>query len=315
MGLTLSTITEFFNNEPACRELLKALRWPNGVICPRCGGEIIRHVQTRDKYMCLACEHWFSVTSATAFHSTRVPLHKWFLAIYLMVESKKGMSAKQIERMLGVGYNTAWYMNHRIRNAMMQTHLPIIGGVVEIDETWVGGKVRGKGKGYKGNKAIVTGLVSRDGGVIMRHQPDRKKPTLHKFIREYSDADMLFSDDFASYQGLSTATVNHSIKEYVREWEGELVHTNTVESMWAMLKRSIVGIFHNISVKHLDRYLEELGWKMNHRDTDQFELILMHMLNAEHIRFQDLIGPNPPQTMRKSLPFDEDWFPHIRRSA
>lgn len=290
MGLIL--VIAGFSTEQECRDYLRELRWPDGVECPRCGTYIIRHIATRDTYACLFCDYVFSVTAGTAFHRTRVPLVKWFAAIYLLCESKKGISSNQLHRMLGVTYNTAWYMSHRIRNAIYQAELSILGGVVEVDETWVGGRTKGLGKG-RTKKNIVVGILERGlmGGLVMRVVRNRRKRTLGRFIRRYSDPDDIYTDDWVGYRGIATATVNHSIREYAKRIGGKLIHVNTIENVWSLLKRSIIGTFHSVSLKHLNRYLDELAWKVKHRHTsDLFESTLREMMRAEHISYEELTG-------------------------
>ncbi len=155
--MNLPKLVEQFGDDEKCRARLTELRWPKGVTCPRCQSKSISTIAERAQYDCNACRYQFSVTSGTIFHDTHLPLSKWFLAIYLMTESKKGMSALQIKRTLNVSYETAWYLCHRIRAAMREINSELLRGVVEVDETYVGGKVRGMGRGYKGNKAIAIG--------------------------------------------------------------------------------------------------------------------------------------------------------------
>ena len=150
----LLTVIDEFGTDEKCRDLLERLRWPNGVACVRCGSREVTEIPTRNQYDCKSCEYQFSVTAGTIMHDSHLPLWKWFIAIYLMCESKKGISALQLKRTLGVAYKTAWYLCHRIRAAMGNDPLdgPILLGVVEVDETLIGGKTRGKGRGYTGNK-------------------------------------------------------------------------------------------------------------------------------------------------------------------
>jgi transposase-like protein len=149
--MNLPKLIEQFGDDQKCRARLTELRWPKGVTCPRCECESISRVIERDQYDCNKCRYQFSATSGTIFHDTHLPLSKWFLAIYLMTESKKGMSALQMKRTLCIAYETAWYLCHRIRAAMREINSELLRGIVEVDETYVGGKVRGMGRGYKGN--------------------------------------------------------------------------------------------------------------------------------------------------------------------
>ena len=147
-------LMEDYGSDDSCREILVNLRWPNGIACPHCGSTQIRNSYTREQYDCGSCGYQFSVITGTIFKDTHLPLQKWFVAIYLMIESKKGMSANQMKRTLNVSYKTAWYLCHRIRDAMMTPDGKQLHGIVEVDETWVGGKTEGTGSGFKGNKSL-----------------------------------------------------------------------------------------------------------------------------------------------------------------
>ena len=229
-------------------------------------------------------------------HDTHLPLRKWFLAIYLMCESKKGISARQMGRTLGVAFRTAWYLCHRIREAMGNDPLsgPTLVGVVEVDETLVGGKVKGKGRRYTGNKTIVAGAIQREGGVRLERIPDVTKRTLHDFIARTvkDEAEAIYTDELKSYLGIADddtrhETVNHSIEEWV---VGD-VHTNGIEGVWSLFKRSIVGTFHKMSRKHMDRYLEELEWRFNNRDNPHiFHDTLRRIVNTPHMTYRELVA-------------------------
>ena len=281
-----------FSEEAACRKYLTELRWPNGVECPRCEMRWLTYVSTRDSYNCLVCDYAFSVTAGTAFHKTHISLTKWFMAVYFMCESKKGMSSNQLSRMLHITYKSAWYLTHRVRDAVSRADIPMLGGIVEVDETWVGGRIRGRGRGYTANKSLVVGMVERGqgGGLVLSVKPNRSREVLGEFIEAYAKPEMLFSDDWPAYLGYSTATVNHSIREYARKENGIVVHVNTIESVWALLKRSIIGTFHHVSVKHLNRYLDELAWRGINRHKKLFELTMIELLRAKHITYEQLIG-------------------------
>ena len=295
-AMNLMALMDKFHSEERCREYLEHLRWPNGIACPRCGGTIVSRSYKRDQFVCDSCNYNFSVTSDTMLHDTHLPLRKWYVATYLMVESKKGISANQMKRTLGVHYRTAWYLCHRIRHAMSQARKDArpLTGIIEADETWVGGKTRRKGRGYKGNKALVIGVTERGGDVILQVAQDRSRKTLHELVLSSTDpaARAIFTDDWPAYRGLGDAdtrheTVNHTMEEYVR---GE-VHTNTAESVWSLLKRSIMGSFHHVSVKHLDAYLDELEWRFSGRDNPfLFRDTVTELLKAEHIEYKALIA-------------------------
>src|SRR6266404_7103335 len=163
--MNLPKLIEQFGDDEKCRARLTELRWPKGVTCPRCESKSISRVIERDQYDCNKCRYQFSTASGTIFHDTHLPLSKWFLAIYLMTESKKGMSALQMKRTLAICFFSYWYGGHRIRAAMREINSELLRGIVEVDETYVGGKTRHMGHGYKGNKAIAIGAIQRGGKI------------------------------------------------------------------------------------------------------------------------------------------------------
>ena len=290
--MNLVKLIQEFADETACREYLEELRWPNGIACPRCGSLSISRISTRNQLDCSDCDCRFSVTAGTMFHDSHLSLTKWFLATYMMMEAKKGISANQLKRTLGINYRTAWYLCHRIRAAIEEASPVKLKGIVEVDETFVGGETKGKGRGYKGNKAVVVGAVQRDGKIMLQVVPDRSRNTLHAFIDHAVDdsAEAIHTDDWAPYQGIGDddtrhETVNHSIGEYVR---GD-VHTNSVENVWSLLKRSIIGSYHKVSVKHLDAYLDELEWRFNNRDNPWlFRDTLLKLLHSDNLEYKEL---------------------------
>ena len=183
--MNLLSLLDQFNCDERCRRHLEILRWPDGVSCTRCGDTSISEIKGRGQWNCHGCGYHFSVTSGTIMHDSHLPLRKWFAAIYIMCKSRKGVSARQLWRMLGIGsYKTAWYLCHRIREAMGNDRLtgPTLIGVVEVDETYIGGKRKGRGRGYKGNKTIVAGAIERGGNIRLARIPDVRKKTLHNFI-------------------------------------------------------------------------------------------------------------------------------------
>lgn len=292
--MDLIKLMDEFHSDDKCREILEQLRWPSGVACIRCGSMHIRNTPSRNQYDCGSCGYQFSVTAETMLHDSHLPLKKWFLAVYLMTESKKGISALQLKRVLNVAYRTAWYLCHRIRAAMEDAYPMPLKGLIEIDETFVGGKVRGKGRGYKDNKATVVGAIQRQGKIVLKVIQARDRATLHDFIERITadEAEAYFTDEWAAYQGIEDdntrhETVNHSAEEWVR---GN-VHTNNIENIWSLLKRSIIGAYHQVSVKHLDAYLDELEWRFNNRDNPWlFRDTLVRLLGAEHVEYKELVA-------------------------
>ena len=216
---------EKFRDEETCREYLEKLRWSAGVCCPRCGGLSVSEISTRDQFDCNGCRYRFSVTSGTIFDNTNLPLWKWFVTIYLICESKKSISANQIKRMIGVSYKTAWHLCHRIRTAMKRRVVggPTLFGVVEVDETLIGGKRRGVGTGNRVDKTWVAGAVQRGGEVRIKAVPDIKRATLHAFIARNTrpDTEAIYTDELKSYLGIADHDTRHeTVRHCEEEWGG-----------------------------------------------------------------------------------------------
>jgi transposase-like protein len=269
-----------FTDETAAREALEAVRWPDGPMCPHCGstGDDVARLEGKSSrpglLYCNGCTGQFTVTVGTVFERSKIPLTKWWLAAHLLNSSKKGISAHQMHRTLGVTYKTAWFMMHRLREAMRELNptdpLGGEGKTVEIDETYIGGKDKNrhvrkrKGKGGM-EKEIAFSLLERGGKVRSHHVPSVTAKTLRPILQSQIDAaTTVMSDDGGARLGkefASYATVNHSIGEYVR---GD-AHTNTIEGYFSILKRGINGVYHHVSAKHLKRYLGEFDFRYNTR--------------------------------------------------
>ena len=264
-GSNLSNIAKHYSDESSAREMLERMRWgANGVACPRCGGADPYKLTAKPGskspvrpgvWKCRACRRQFTVTVGTIFEDSHIPISKWLLAIHLLCASKKGMSAHQLHRMLGVTYKTAWFMAHRLRYAMTQTPLvEKLRGIVEADETYIGGRRKGKpGRGAQLTKPGVVALVERGGKVRAFVTPRVMGDEIRAHILANVDQDVrLMTDESNLYTGVgkelgSHETVKHSIKEYVR---GD-VHTNTVEGFFSLLKRGINGVYHHVGAGHL----------------------------------------------------------------
>jgi transposase-like protein len=298
--MNLAELNSHFSTDDKCRELLVRLRWPEGVTCPRCKSRTISRLFTQGKFECADCCYQFSVRAGTVFHDSHLPLSQWFLATHLLCEAKKGMSACQIQRTLGISYKTAWYLCHRIRAAMADADKPMLDGKIEMDETYVGGGTKGgKGRGITGrgtDKEIVIGIRKRNGDLRLFHAKDIKAATMAKYIRENvsEDVDVIFTDDYPSYpSALKKAgvpstkhkTINHTKEIYVM---GD-IHTNTVENAFSLFKRGVRGTWHHISAKHLAAYLEEMSFRFNRRkDSHLFVDTLRHMVTAPVLTFERL---------------------------
>lgn len=275
MAEALHTLPRF-NDEDAAREHLESLRWPNGPVCPHCGGtshnsRLNGESHRRGLMFCGDCRSQFSVTVGTVFERSKVPLHKWVYATNLMCASKKGISAKQLERMLGVTYKTAWFMAHRIREAMCIEPEGPMGGngeVVEVDETyWGSAKVKAKGaRGYD-HKMKVVSLVERHGKKRSFHVADVTAATVAPILREQmAQKARLMTDEAAIYKKVGREFAQHGVVKHGQgEYAREDVTTNTVESSFAILKRGLYGVFHHVSKAHLQRYATEFDFRWNTR--------------------------------------------------
>ena len=298
----LMTLVENFGTDDKCREALTHLRWPKGIRCLRCGHDKVTPVSERKVYDCNSCHYQFSATVGTMFHDSHLPLTKWFFVTYLMTESKKGISASQIYRMLGKkSYKTAWYLCHRIRAAMAAaSDRPKLGGTIEVDETFVGGKQRGhqhKAGHPECKKEVVIGIRQRGGECRFFHASDVKSGTLAKYIRENisTDVDVIMTDEFAGYpKALHDAGVlcgHKTIKHKDGIYAVGDIYTNTVESALSLLKRGIVGTWHKISAKHLQAYLDEMCFRFdNRKNRFLFRDTLLKMLEAEHVEYKQLVA-------------------------
>ncbi|MBV9199969.1 MAG: IS1595 family transposase [Alphaproteobacteria bacterium] len=275
--MTVDLTDPIFNDEEAARAHFEKLRWPDGPVCPHCGGvdcaTELKGKSTRPGlYKCRQCQKPFTAMIGTVYERSHIPMRKWLLATYLLCSSKKGMSAHQLWRTLGFGsYRTAWFMAHRIREGMREAHLP--GGMggegktVEADETYIGGKARNRAYREPPPKEAVMSLVERGGKVRSYHVPEVSATTLRPIIVEAIAKDSHFrTDESGIYWGVgeqfaSHQTVVHSIGEYVR---GD-AHTNTVEGYFSIMKRGIYGVYHHVSQEHLKRYLCEFDFRYNYR--------------------------------------------------
>ncbi len=291
--MNIIKLVEQFSAPEKARRHLEEVRWPNGVTCPRCSGGIVSKISTREQFHCNGCDYHFSVTTGTIFHDSHLPLWKWFIAIYLMTESKKGISACQIQRTIDVAYRTAWYLCHRIRAAMKDASGEFLRGIVEVDETYIGGKVRGKGRGYRGNKSIAIGAVQRGGKLRLQVLKWADKETLHAFIHKNTapDTEAIYTDQLPAYIGIADEDTRHeSVNHAKEEWVRGDVHTNGIESVWSLLKRSIIGAYHKVSMKHLEAYLDELEHRFNGRHNKfLFRDTLVKLLKAEALPYSDLV--------------------------
>ncbi len=294
--LNLATLSPLFADEEAARAFLESKRWPNGPVCPRCGSTRAHALTARKGsrkpvrkgvYFCGGCRKQFTVRIGTIFEDSHIPLNKWLMAFHLMSSSKKGISSMQLHRELGITLKSAWFLSHRIRESMTEKHENLLRGVVEVDETYVGGKPRkgssGSKRGRGTDKVPVMALVERDGNVRSKPVERVDAKTLKGAIFENVDRKArIMTDEFAAYAGIgmyyrSHKKVNHSIGEYARDE----TNTNTVESFFALLKRGHYGIFHSLSKQHLHRYCNEFAFRWNNRKVSDGERMIAAIMGAE----------------------------------
>ncbi len=291
------SLVEFMQEYPddaTCLEALWRRRYaPDGehADCPKCETErLFKRYETkqqRQSWTCSVCGHHLHPTAGTIFHKSSTSLHLWFYAMYLMTSTRCGISAKQLERELGVTYKTAWRVAKVIRGELMEQTDEPLDGTVELDESYFGGKAinmhhekreRLGGRGTAGKQPVL-GMVERQGKVVAVTVPNVSRATLMPHIRErVLPTANVYTDEMSSYdplgrQGYNHDRVNHSAKVYV---SGD-VHTNTIEGFWSLVKRGISGVYHSVSAKHLQGYLNEYAWRYNHRDDGRamFELALL----------------------------------------
>ncbi|HLZ11757.1 MAG TPA: IS1595 family transposase [Candidatus Acidoferrum sp.] len=304
--MKLIDVTAKFKSDDDCLDYIESMRWPNGEIgCVHCGevgriSKITREAKGKNKrnrlYQCLACGKQFSATSGTIFNDTHLPLTKWFLAIALICEAKKGISACQLQRHLGVNYRTAWHLAHRIREAM-QEGASLLTGVVEVDETYVGGKVKRKGKPYvkKEKKDVVIGLIERGGKLRLVPVADNKMSIVEPVIQKHVSPDALLqTDDSAIYHIIGKRrsgghrVINHSSSYGIGE-----NHSNTIENAFSLLKRGVYGTYHKVSIKHLGRYCNEFSYRFNRRgeQLSMFDVTLKNIARGKALPYTKITSP------------------------
>lgn len=275
--MNIIQIFKQFPDQQACINHLEFVRWADGVKCAYCNSDKTYPRKQDLRHHCNSCKKSFSVTVGTIFHDTRIPLQKWFLCVSLILNAKKGISSRQLSRDLEVNKDTAWRMGMKIREAMKDDG-QLLSGIVEMDETYVGGKPRKSGKkddndkgaprGRGTKKTPVVGMVERGGNVKaqMVNKGDLTAARLNSLIRKNVEpiGSVLLTDEYRGYNKVSKILKHYTINHQMCYADGE-IHTNSIESFWAIVKRGIIGQFHKVSVKHLDKYLDEFCFRYNHR--------------------------------------------------
>ena len=273
--LTFEERQRIFSNAEEARAYLESVRWPDGPVCPHCSAEGAYQLHGKSGrpglWKCKKCRRQFTVTVGTIFQGSHISLNKWLYAIYLMCESKKGISTNQLHKDLDITYKSAWHMTHRIRQAMAGVPgVSLFDGVVEADETYIGGRTKGGKRGRGAEKKVpVFSLVARDGEARSFLADDVKKRTLQGLIHEHvAETAHIMTDSFYSYRGLDGVYAGHSFVDHSKEYVRGIVHTNFAESYFSLLKRGILGTFHHVSREHLQRYLHEFDFRWNRRDDE-----------------------------------------------
>ncbi len=285
-------ITQLFGNQQACIAHLESIRWPEGSICCYCGSKHTHNRSNSNRHLCRDCNRSFSVTVGTILQSTKLPLPKWFIAIFLIVNAKKGISSLQLSRDLGINKNTAWYMQKRIREAMSNSG-DLLQGIVEVDESYLGGSMTNMKASYKKNNQMVSagmehkntvlGMIERGGDVIAMqiNKADSAtiRPLLSKHIHPSSE---VVTDGFGAYSMLHRTHAKHIVLNHSKNiMKKGKYNTSTLDSFWTTIKRAIIGQYHRISKEHLQSYLNEIAFKYNNRGKDMFNLLLWNITQQQ----------------------------------
>lgn len=273
---SLFDMMEAFPDEQSAIDYLRAIRWSGGVHCVYCGSTKVYHFSDNRTHKCGDCRQRFSIKVGTIFEDSKIPLRKWFMAIWLITNHPKGVASTTLAKDLKITQKSAWFVLHRLRHAARTNSFNApLKGTVEADSTYVGGKEKNKhaadrrgGKQGGAGKEIVLGIIERDGELRTAHISDNTKRTIQGEVRRNVAAgSTVMTDEDRAFRGLAADyfhhTVNHSAGEYARHYT---IHTNSIEAVWALLKRQIIGIHHWVSPKHLGRYVAEMTWRYNRRD-------------------------------------------------
>lgn len=287
--MNLLEITKRYNTQSKCIHYLEYQRWKGKPICPYCGSDHSSPKKSEHRYTCLDCNKSYSVRVGTIFESSKLPLPKWFIAIALIKDAKKGISSLQLARHLEVNKNTAWYVQSRIRKCMKES--VYLSGIVEIDETYVGGSRTNMHRTYiekhgiypdgMEHKTPVLGMIERGGRVVLKTIPKANKQTIRPIISEKVDnQSTLITDGFGPYRTLGKEYQEHvSLNHEKKQKKIGQYNLSSIEGFWAMIKRAVMGIYHTISVEHLQSYVDEIAFKYNYKHLKcTFQLIIRRML-------------------------------------
>jgi len=311
LGNTLREAVIFFKDFENCREFMVALRWPDGVVrCPRCNSDHVVYLEKARVWKCYSKHESpkFSLKTGTIFEDSPLGLDKWLPTVWMIVNDKNGISSWELHRAIGVTQKTAWFMLHRIRLAMQDESGSKLGGEVEVDESMIGGKSRNMHKNKRAekihgtggmDKAIVFGMVERDGRVRAFHLDSRRRHELQKAIRENVEAgSAIFSDELPSYNGLAE-DYDHDVINHAVEYVNGNVHTNTIENFWSLLKRGLHGTYISVEPFHLFRYIDEQAFRYNNRkyldDRGRFALAVSQIV-GKRLTYKALTGKDDSPT-------------------
>jgi transposase-like protein len=298
---TLIEAIRYFSNEDVCVQFVARLRWPDGPICPRCGSPAYSFLSTRRVWKCKDCKKQYSVKLGSIFEDSPLGLDKWLAAMWMIANSKNGVSSHEMGRSLGITQKSAWFLLHRIRLAMQTGTFAKLDGEIEVDETFIGGKARNMhknvrarkitGTGGKG-KVIVAGVLQRGGEIRAAVVPDTRRPTLQAGVREHVEkGSAVYSDSLQSYFGLA-GEYDHKVVDHAEKYVDGQVHVNGVENFWSLLKRGLHGTYVSVQPWHLFRYIDERVFTYNERgltDLDRF-LVVLGTVAGRRLTYKALTG-------------------------
>lgn len=300
---TLIEAIRYFSDIDVCTEFVAALRWPDGPVCPRCEGTVHSYLTTRRLWKCKACKKQFSVKVGTIFEDSPLGLDKWLAAVWLIANSKNGISSHELGRSIGVTQKSAWFVLHRIRLAMQTGSFEKIDGVTEVDETFIGGKARNMHKPVRArritgtggkDKAVVLGALHRGGQVRGAVVADRTRATLDSYVREnVAEGSAVYTDAFQSYSGLRD-TYEHETIDHAEKYVEGHVHTNGIENFWSLLKRGLNGTYISVEPYHLFRYLDERMYAFNNREASDLGRFagVLSAVSGRRLTWVEVTGKN-----------------------